>query len=477
MITPTGPIRFVSIYKPSRNPLDTNDLTQLLNSGIPTIIAGNLNSKHTSWNSRIINTSGRTLRKYADTEQLAVHGPDEPTYFHHAGFRPDVLDILIAKNITIPIELGTVTELHSDHNPVLVYMNNPTARNDNIIRQKTDWTKYTQHVNDNIICNYQIKNINDLEQAVDSLTTCIKSAVQISTQTWTSPNTRADLPPNIRQLIQERYRARRAWQRIYDLSARSDMYRLAHDIKKAVREHQDQTWTDKVASLTTRDNSVWKMIRALNAKKISTPPIHGPNGMMLKTTRPNGCKKPPTTWKNGIENGESARANRNIQPGHPVERHRQISWPDLRQTAKLNSTYKNNNSKSKSSNGKTLPTHKQKKQNELEQQNPTTQDHNSANLNIRCSHMGIQPQANTHALQVVQIKFLRMATDSPWYLRNYQIHRDLNIEDLSENIRNQAIKFMNSCNNHSHDEVKLASCHEKDRMTKYHKPSIILNQS
>ncbi|GLV39841.1 hypothetical protein CBL_21404, partial [Carabus blaptoides fortunei] len=56
--------------------------------------------------------------------------------------------------------------------------------------------------------------------------------------TWTSPNTRADLPPNIRQLIQERYRARRAWQRIYDLSARSDMYRLAHDIKKAVREHQ-----------------------------------------------------------------------------------------------------------------------------------------------------------------------------------------------------------------------------------------------
>lgn len=81
---------------------------------------------------------------------------------------------------------------------------------------------------------------------------------------------------------------------------------------------------------------------------------------------------------------------------------------------------------------------------------------------------------NLRALQVVQNKYLRMATDSPWFVRNSQIQRDLEIEPLSENIRKQATKFMKANANHPHEEVKQASLHEQDARTKHNKPSSIL---
>lgn len=277
--TNMGPIRFVSIYKPPHKPLDPNDLHELLNSGKPTIIAGDLNSKHPSWNSRMSNKNGRILRNYADTNHLAIIGPDEPTHYHHAGFLPDVLDILIAKNINIPMDLATVSELNSDHNPVIVHINNPTDRDTNEQRKKTDWPKFTQQLNDTIKCNHKITNAHDLENAVDSLTTCITSAIATATHTWTPKNDRSDLPQHIRQLIQERNRARRAWQRHYDLTARDEMHNLAHDIKAAISQHRNRQWTDKVVSLNTKDNSVWKMVRALSSKKTPMPSIHGPNGL------------------------------------------------------------------------------------------------------------------------------------------------------------------------------------------------------
>ncbi|GLV61299.1 hypothetical protein CBL_21121 [Carabus blaptoides fortunei] len=57
--------------------------------------------------------------------------------------------------------------------------------------------------------------------------------------TWTATNNRTDLPQHIRQLIRERNRGRRAWQRHHDFTARGEMHNLAPDIKAAISQHRN----------------------------------------------------------------------------------------------------------------------------------------------------------------------------------------------------------------------------------------------
>lgn len=47
-------------------------------------------------------------------------GPDSPTHYSDAGYRPDVLDIVLAHNINCAIQLSVLQDLTSDHNPVII---------------------------------------------------------------------------------------------------------------------------------------------------------------------------------------------------------------------------------------------------------------------------------------------------------------------------------------------------------------------
>jgi hypothetical protein len=56
-------------------------------------MAGDLNAKHTDWNSSLTTARGSLLRDYAIRNTCLIYGPDSPTtasYTHNA--TPDVLD-------------------------------------------------------------------------------------------------------------------------------------------------------------------------------------------------------------------------------------------------------------------------------------------------------------------------------------------------------------------------------------------------
>ncbi|CAH2241739.1 jg16306 [Pararge aegeria aegeria] len=55
------PYRIFSIYRPSRTTLVLQDVHNLLNSQIPTILAGDWNAKHTAWHSSRECYTGRRL--------------------------------------------------------------------------------------------------------------------------------------------------------------------------------------------------------------------------------------------------------------------------------------------------------------------------------------------------------------------------------------------------------------------------------
>jgi hypothetical protein len=54
LVLATRPIKLASAYLSPTRPLIQSDLTECLSRGIPVLMAGDLNAKHTDWNSRLI---------------------------------------------------------------------------------------------------------------------------------------------------------------------------------------------------------------------------------------------------------------------------------------------------------------------------------------------------------------------------------------------------------------------------------------
>ncbi|GJQ67497.1 hypothetical protein Trydic_g8321 [Trypoxylus dichotomus] len=105
----TGPVKLVAAYKAPNRQLLENDLSEIFDTRGAVILAGDLNAKHPSWNSRVTNASGNCLRHFADDFHLLVHATAEPTVFPHNG-QSDVLDIVVMKDVAQFHQL-TVTAL------------------------------------------------------------------------------------------------------------------------------------------------------------------------------------------------------------------------------------------------------------------------------------------------------------------------------------------------------------------------------
>jgi hypothetical protein len=84
-------------------------------------MAGDLNAKHTDWNSRLITTRGALLRDYANRNAYLIYEPDYPTTVPcQENANPDFLDIVVVKDFVLPVHLTVCPALRSDHLPVLI---------------------------------------------------------------------------------------------------------------------------------------------------------------------------------------------------------------------------------------------------------------------------------------------------------------------------------------------------------------------
>lgn len=73
--------RLSAIYKRPAFTLQLADIDSLLDSTLPTILAGDLNAKHIAWQSHSINTAGRTLYSSMDNGEFNVFAPTTPTHY------------------------------------------------------------------------------------------------------------------------------------------------------------------------------------------------------------------------------------------------------------------------------------------------------------------------------------------------------------------------------------------------------------
>ncbi|EFA12510.2 putative RNA-directed DNA polymerase from transposon X-element-like Protein [Tribolium castaneum] len=62
---------------------------------------------------------------------------------------------------------------------------------------------------------------------------------------------------------------------------RAEANRLRWEVRKALSDFRNERWEAKLQSLTTEDNSVWRMSRVLRSDRKPLPPIHSENGIVF----------------------------------------------------------------------------------------------------------------------------------------------------------------------------------------------------
>jgi hypothetical protein len=131
------PVIILAAYLSPSRPLIEADLVASFGGWLPVLVAGDLNAKHVDWNSRLITKRGKLLRDYADVNSFLIFGPDTPsTNPYNSTVTPDVLDIVMTRELHSPVHLISCSALSSAHLPVLIdtmcrsSFHNPPARPD-----------------------------------------------------------------------------------------------------------------------------------------------------------------------------------------------------------------------------------------------------------------------------------------------------------------------------------------------------------
>jgi hypothetical protein len=149
VVLASRPVKIAAAYLSSTWPLIDLDLIACVSGGLPVFIAGDLNAKHTDWNSLLTIARGALLRDYADRNACLIYVPDSPTTVpYQQNTNPDALDSVVVKDFVLPVYLTVCPALSSDHLSVLIDTTCRTSFQDLLDRSdftRVDWvpSRYT----------------------------------------------------------------------------------------------------------------------------------------------------------------------------------------------------------------------------------------------------------------------------------------------------------------------------------------------
>ena len=269
---PSGAVRIVSVYVPNQN-LHTCPLHTIFDSRTPTIVAGDFNAHHDSWNSNKINSNGQTLIDFALNNNIIIEAPSEPTYVPNDGNKtPSVLDIFITQNAYTPSDPLTLNELSSDHLPVFAeYAINPLRDPPSV--EITDWVLLSYLLENSTFKCTSIDSVRGIDEAVDSLSSEITSTVKAASRPRAVSKAKLQLPVDVLTLIKEKNKTRRLWQRSRDSRLKPLLNSLQRQIHLRMREIRSASFEDFISEAESHPKSVWKVVKSLRNRKTQLPPL------------------------------------------------------------------------------------------------------------------------------------------------------------------------------------------------------------
>lgn len=281
-LTGHRPIIAVSAYLPPDKPLLESDLRALLSMGESVIIAGDLNSKHVSWNCVASNPNGRRLYDFLETDDLNLEliAPLEATHYpYNVNHRPDILDIALFKGISLSLtSIRVYHELESDHRPVVIQLGpvSPLVPEKRIV---TDWTRVREKLAvlkspDLDLVPDDISTPQDVDTAISCLTRHLGRVVTECSEERPVVNGRWELPAGVKELIRKKNAARRLYHRWPSEDNRVRMRQLQREVKESITQHRSEKWDSLVSGIKPTHRAYWSLARALKTdRSTDMPPL------------------------------------------------------------------------------------------------------------------------------------------------------------------------------------------------------------
>ncbi|GBN75382.1 putative RNA-directed DNA polymerase from transposon X-element [Araneus ventricosus] len=273
------PITISSIYRPPHGSISTLELNNIFNSNSKCIAVGDFNAKHRAWSSGTWNSNGTIIHDYICNNNLILLAPCEPTHFPNHSNNPSTLDFGILKNFSSG-DANSINALSSDHNPVSfeidINVNLPAISK---IIKTTNWSKFKQIMSTSLPGNPNIQNIKDIDEAITKLNSAILTAINLASRSKLINGNYRKLPPNIVKKITLRNQIRKRWQQTYDPRYRRTANRLTNQIRREIRDYDQESWKEWLMSLNQEDNSIYIAARKFSRKYIQIPPILDTDGI------------------------------------------------------------------------------------------------------------------------------------------------------------------------------------------------------
>lgn len=282
-INKTTSLKITSTYKQPNRKLKEADFFKLFDATTSTLMIGDLNSKSTLWGCRANNASGTILNHIAAVHQLQISAPSEYTYFPYRNdHQPDILDIVVTKNFNLPLQQTVINELDSDHLPVLITfaglpLNRPSSPR--LIKGLVNWNIFKKSLDEIIVNPSQIDSPLEIDTNIEKLTKSISDA--ISTSTKQQPPTRKNnpnIPPlYILNLIKEKSRLRREWQRTRSPNTKTLLNNITHLVRREIDNHRIDTYRKHIENLEPNDPGLWKATKCITRQQITIPTLKNDN--------------------------------------------------------------------------------------------------------------------------------------------------------------------------------------------------------
>ena len=285
ILTPGVPLILVSGYRSPATEIEPADFDIIANLGPKVVLAGDLNAKHAEWNSKINNDAGDDLHAYLLTSVFNITAPRDPTHYPKFGGRPDVLDVVLSKNVPLTTQPYAISALDSDHEPVIFQLSHRTITTvpPDIKVLNTDWDLFRLELNSMINLRERPRTKEDIDQAVAHITFALRKAEELSTTTASVHKSSGPADSCILKMyIHLKRWARRRWQQTYYQPYKTLWNKLSSKIKVLTQKQTIEYWETTFQGVKTNDSRIWSYSRAFLKSKDTTRTtvLKGPRGML-----------------------------------------------------------------------------------------------------------------------------------------------------------------------------------------------------
>lgn len=311
-----GPLKIFSVYFPgNRSPIVKNicqqkfndssdqkilhiykqEIQKLINFDCSTLVCGDLNSKHQTWNCIRSNATGRILFDLVSNNSNAnIVYPTSPTYVPTRRCNPSVLDLIISNESSIISELVTENIFNSDHLPIVFTLNlqaSSNISNEHFRRydfQNANWQRFKNILNRstdlisikndmNSITHQTTQKIDELaNKASDYINSAMRNSIPMS-----SPHnynfSRIELTSDILELKTLRNRLRRDYRNFFREIDKNNIREIDKEIRRRIQLLINQRWERTLEGINlqnpnTSNSKLYRISKTLRKKNCNLIP-------------------------------------------------------------------------------------------------------------------------------------------------------------------------------------------------------------